>query len=111
MLYADSQIRLPDHPVMITDRMIDGARSGGTQPLHGSLPGAVRRALAVDAQDSRRNLRYIQRKLAARYLPPEILARPKQGFSSALPYVLGNEYRILYARYLRDRDAGARGNP
>jgi asparagine synthase (glutamine-hydrolysing) len=49
-----------------------------------------------------RSLRYIQRKLAARYLPPTILNRPKQGFSSALPYILRDEYRALYERYLRD---------
>jgi asparagine synthase (glutamine-hydrolysing) len=47
-----------------------------------------------------RSLRIIQRKLAERYLPPEILNRPKQGFSSALPYVLRDEYQMLYRRFL-----------
>jgi asparagine synthase (glutamine-hydrolysing) len=47
-------------------------------------------------------LRYIQRRLAARYLPPQILNRPKQGFSSALPYLLQREYAQLYTRCLRD---------
>ena len=47
-------------------------------------------------------LRYIQRKLAARYLPPQILNRPKQGFSSALPYLLQREYAQLYSSCLRD---------
>jgi asparagine synthase (glutamine-hydrolysing) len=47
-------------------------------------------------------LRYIQRKLAARYLPPQILNRPKQGFSSALPYLLQKEYARLYTSCLRD---------
>ena len=42
------------------------------------------------------SLRYIQRKLAARYLPPSILNRPKQGFSSALPYLLQSQYARLY---------------
>jgi asparagine synthase (glutamine-hydrolysing) len=46
-------------------------------------------------------LRYLQRKLAARYLPPEILDRPKQGFSSALPYLLQDEYARLYQSCLR----------
>jgi asparagine synthase (glutamine-hydrolysing) len=41
-------------------------------------------------------LRYIQRKLAARYLPAQILNRPKQGFSSALPYLLQTQYARLY---------------
>jgi asparagine synthase (glutamine-hydrolysing) len=51
-----------------------------------------------------RKLRVIQRKLAARYLPPAILQRPKQGFSSALPYVLREEYRVLCERYLHDAE-------
>jgi asparagine synthase (glutamine-hydrolysing) len=49
-----------------------------------------------------RGLRVIQRKLAARYLSPEIVARRKQGFSSALPYVLRKEYLLLSERYLRN---------
>jgi asparagine synthase (glutamine-hydrolysing) len=49
-----------------------------------------------------RNLRYIQRKLAERYLPQEVLNRSKQGFSSALPYMLQKEYRFLFDRYLKN---------
>ena len=49
-------------------------------------------------------MRYIQRKLAARYLPPEILSRSKQGFSSALPYILKDEYKGLYSRYLHNSE-------
>jgi asparagine synthase (glutamine-hydrolysing) len=47
-------------------------------------------------------LRYIQRKLAMRYLPAQWLNRPKQGFSSALPYLLQSEYSRLYNLCLRD---------
>ena len=36
----------------------------------------------------------------ARYLAPEILNRPKQGFSSALPYVLRDEYRQMSDHFL-----------
>jgi asparagine synthase (glutamine-hydrolysing) len=49
-----------------------------------------------------RALRVIQRRLARRYLPPEIIDRPKQGFSSALPYLLRDEYRALYEAALSD---------
>jgi asparagine synthase (glutamine-hydrolysing) len=37
-----------------------------------------------------------------RYLPKELLNRPKQGFSSALPYMLQREYRLLYDHFLPD---------
>ena len=33
---------------------------------------------------------------------PQILSRPKQGFSSALPYLLQREYAQLYTTCLRD---------
>ncbi len=35
-------------------------------------------------------------------MPKTVLERPKQGFSSALPYLLGDEYRLLFERFLRD---------
>ena len=47
-----------------------------------------------------RTLRYLQHRLAERYLPPEVLARKKQGFSSALPYLLKDEYRRLFRCFL-----------
>ena len=49
-----------------------------------------------------RALRVIQRRLAQRYLPPEIIDRPKQGFSSALPYILRSDYQTLYQAALSD---------
>ena len=47
-----------------------------------------------------RSLRYIQVQLAKRYLPAELLARKKQGFSSALPYLLKDELDTLYGLFL-----------
>jgi asparagine synthase (glutamine-hydrolysing) len=104
MLYADSQIRLPDHPVMITDRMTMAHGLEARSPFMDHCVAQFAASLPSSLKIRGRNLRYIQRSLAARYLPAEILARPKQGFSSALPYVLGKEYRILYARFLDDAE-------
>lgn len=47
-----------------------------------------------------RKLRYLQKRLAERYLPEELLSFPKQGFSSALPYLLRDEYRQLFSVFL-----------
>jgi asparagine synthase (glutamine-hydrolysing) len=104
MLYADSQIRLPDHPVMITDRMTMAHGLEARSPFMDHCLAQFAARLPSSLKIRGRSLRYIQRKLAARYLPPEILARPKQGFSSALPYVLGKEYRILYERFLANAE-------
>lgn len=102
MLYADSKIRLPDHPVMITDRMTMAHGLEARSPFMDHRLAEFAARLPPDMKVRGRSLRYIQRRLAARYLPPEILARSKQGFSSALPYILKDEYRDLYQRYLRD---------
>jgi asparagine synthase (glutamine-hydrolysing) len=102
MLYADSMVRLPNHPVMITDRicMAHGLEARSPFMDHELASYAARLAPALKVRGG--TLRYIQRKLAGRYLPPQILNRPKQGFSSALPYLLQREYAQLYSSCLRD---------
>jgi asparagine synthase (glutamine-hydrolysing) len=102
MLYADSKVRLPDHPVMITDRMTMAHGLEGRSPFMDHRLAEFAARLRSSMKIRGRSLRIVQRKLAARYLPAEILARPKQGFSSALPYILQREYRVLYDRFLPD---------
>jgi asparagine synthase (glutamine-hydrolysing) len=104
MLYADSKVRLPDHPVMISDRMSMAHGLEARSPFMDHRLAEFAAQLSSSLKVRGRTLRYIQRKLAARYLSPEILSRPKQGFSSALPYILRDEYRALYDRYLRDSE-------
>lgn len=101
MLYADSLVRLPNHPVMITDRicMAHGLEARSPFMDHELASFAARLPPSMKVRGG--TLRYIQRKLAARYLPAEILDRPKQGFSSALPYLLQAEYTRLYQSCLR----------
>ena len=56
-----------------------------------------------------RKLRYVQRQLAERYLPKSVLSRPKQGFSSALPYMLRDEYELLFEALLRQSELAGDG--
>jgi asparagine synthase (glutamine-hydrolysing) len=102
MLGADSQVRLPDHPVMITDRMSMAHGLEARSPFMDHRLAEFAARLPTSMKVRGRTLRVAQRKLAARYLPAAILDRPKQGFSSALPYVLQHEYRSLYDRFLPD---------
>ncbi len=102
MLYADSMVRLPNHPVMITDRicMAHGLETRSPFMDHKLAEFAARLPTSLKVRGG--TLRYIQRKLAMRYLPAQWLNRPKQGFSSALPYLLQSEYSRLYNLCLRD---------
>jgi asparagine synthase (glutamine-hydrolysing) len=101
MLYADSSVRLPDHPVMILDRMTMAHSLEARAPFMDHEIAEFSAQLPARLKVRGKNLRYIQYILARRYLPKEVVERPKQGFSSALPYMLGNEYRSLYKRFLR----------
>jgi asparagine synthase (glutamine-hydrolysing) len=40
-------------------------------------------------------LRYLERRLGEKYLPPEVLERKKQGFASPLMYIMEDEVRAL----------------
>jgi asparagine synthase (glutamine-hydrolysing) len=102
MLYADSQIRMPDHPVMITDRMTMAHGLEARSPFMDHVVAEYMARVPVHYKVRGRSLRYLQRRLAERYLPPELLRFPKQGFSSPLPYLLKDEYRQLFSVFLRD---------
>lgn len=100
MLYADTQVRLPDHPVMILDRttMAHGLEARAPFMDHRFTEFA---ALLPSRMKVRgRCTRFIQRRLAEKYLPRPVLERPKQGFQSALPYMLKDEYRLLFGLFL-----------
>jgi asparagine synthase (glutamine-hydrolysing) len=102
MLYADSNVRLPDHPVMILDRMTMANSLEARSPFMDHEIAEFAARLPARLKVRGRSLRYVQYRLAERYLPKEVLHRPKQGFSSALPYMLRDEYRLLFEVFLRD---------
>jgi asparagine synthase (glutamine-hydrolysing) len=108
-LYADAEVRMPDHPVMVTDRMTMAHGLEARSPFmdHKLAEFAARLPCSLKVRGSQ--LRYLQRKLAARYLPQSLLQRPKQGFASALPYLLKGEYRRLYAGFLPNSQLVADG--
>lgn len=102
MLYADSKVRLPNHPAMITDRICMAHGLEARSPFMDHKLAEFVARLPPSMKVRGRVLRYIQRRLASRYLPAHIINRPKQGFSSALPYLLQAEYARLYTSCLTD---------
>lgn len=102
MLNADTFVRLPDHPVMISDRMTMAHSLEVRSPLMDHKVAEFAAKLPMRMKVRGRSLRFIQKRLLERYLPKDVLERPKQGFSSALPYMLANEYRTLFNVFLRE---------
>jgi asparagine synthase (glutamine-hydrolysing) len=102
MLLADSMVRLPNHSVMILDRMSMAHGLEARSPFldHELAQFAATLPVALKLRGRRR--RYLQMRLAERYIPADVLRRPKQGFSSALPYLMREQFRTAFSHYLRD---------
>jgi asparagine synthase (glutamine-hydrolysing) len=100
MLHADTQLRMPDHSVMILDRMTMAHGLEARSPLLDHRLAEFSARLPMRMKVRGRSLRRIEVMLAQRHLPQAVLDRPKQGFASALPYMLRDEYRLLFDRFL-----------
>jgi asparagine synthase (glutamine-hydrolysing) len=109
MLYADSNVRMPDHSVMILDRMSMSHSLEARSPFLDHKLAEFCAKLPPKFKVRGRSLRYMQRKLAERYLPKGILQRPKQGFAVALPYMLQTEYRTIFRAFLTRSKLAADG--
>ena len=102
MLYADSMIRLPDHSVMIGDRTTMAHGLEGRSPFMDHKLAEFCAQIPSSLKVKGRTRRYIPMRIAERYMPPDVLNRKKQGFSSALPYLLADEFRFLFETFLKD---------
>jgi asparagine synthase (glutamine-hydrolysing) len=102
MLATDLEGRLPDHPVMITDRMTMAHGLEARSPFMDHKLAEFCARLPGELKVKGRSLRILQRHLAEQYLPPDVRQRPKQGFASAMPYMLRNEYPALFRALLGD---------
>jgi asparagine synthase (glutamine-hydrolysing) len=98
MLYTDLMTRMPDHLLVIGDRM-SMAHSLESRPtlvdyriveFAASLPSNLK----LKGMD----LKYILKKVAARYLPEELIYRKKQGFSFPIAQWIRTELNTFVRR-------------
>jgi len=101
MLYADSMVRMPDHPVMILDRMTMAHGLESRSPFLDHKLVEFCASIRPEHKVRRLQLRHIQVELARKYLPRPLVERKKQGFSSPLTYLLAEEFRRLYHTFLQ----------
>ena len=102
MLYTDTMLRMPDHPIMILDRMTMAHGLEARSPFLDHKLVEFCASLPSSYKIKGRKLRYIQHELAKRYVPKVVMQRKKQGFSSSLPYILDEEFRLLYKTVLQN---------
>jgi asparagine synthase (glutamine-hydrolysing) len=80
MLYADIVTRLPEHSLMLTDRMTMLHGLEARSPYLDHELGEFVARLPIDLKIRRGRLKFVLREAAAPFLPDTILRRPKQGF-------------------------------
>ena len=100
MMYVDIMSRLPGQSLMILDRATMAYSLESRSPFLDPRLAEFMARVPVSLKIKGRRLRYMERRLGERYLPPEVLQRKKQGFASPLMYILENEVRALAPRLL-----------
>jgi len=105
----DVQSYLPDDILVKLDRMAMANSLEGRAPLldHKVVEFAVRLPRALRVQNRRG--KHLLRRVAARWLPPEVLAKPKQGFGIPLGQWFSGPLRPLAADLLASRSFRERG--
>jgi asparagine synthase (glutamine-hydrolysing) len=100
MLYTDFMTRLPEHSLMLTDRM---AMAHGLEARSPFLDHELVEFLAAfpcKLKIRGRKLKYALRLLAQRYLPDEIVKRKKQGFMFPVAFWFRNELHDFLQSFL-----------
>ncbi len=91
MLYTDVMTRLPDHLLVILDRMAMAHGLEGRSPYVDYRMVEFAASIPSGLKLKGRRLKYILRRVASRYLPRELIGRRKQGFGFPLAEWMRNE--------------------
>ncbi len=86
MLYTDVMTQLPEHGCMIVDRTSMAFSLESRSPFLDRKLVEFCATLPSSLKVRRNRTRVLQRKLARKYLPPEVVQRRKQGFGLPLGY-------------------------
>jgi len=100
MLYTDLMTRMPDHLLPIVDRMSMAHSLENRSPLVDHRVVEFAASVPASLKLKGRELKYILRKVAARYLPPELITRRKQGFSFPIGRWMRSDLRSFMDRLL-----------
>jgi asparagine synthase (glutamine-hydrolysing) len=91
MLYTDLMTRMPDHLLTIVDRMSMAHSLESRSPLIDYKVVEFAASIPAEYKLKGKNLKYMLKKVASRYLPKELIFRKKQGFGFPIGIWLRNE--------------------
>ncbi len=93
MLYTDLMTRMPDHLLSIVDRMSMAHSLETRAPIVDYRVVEYAAAIPAHMKLKGQNLKYILKRVAARYLPKELINRKKQGFGFPLGLWMRSDLR------------------
>ncbi len=93
MLYTDLMTRMPDHLLVTVDRMSMAHSLETRSPLVDYKVVEYAASIPGDLKLKGGQLKYLLKKVAARYLPPELIKRKKQGFGFPLAHWMRTDLR------------------
>jgi asparagine synthase (glutamine-hydrolysing) len=98
MLYTDLMTRMPDHLLSIVDRMSMAHSIESRPPLVDYKFVEYAASIPAHMKLKGRNLKYILKKVAGRYLPDELINRKKQGFGFPLAIWMRTDLKDFLVR-------------
>jgi len=93
MLYTDLMTRMPDHLLVTVDRLSMAHSLETRSPLIDHKVVEYAASIPGELKLKGNNLKYLLKKVAARYLPDELITRKKQGFGFPLGIWMRTELR------------------
>ena len=109
MLYTDLMTRMPDHLLATVDRMSMAHSLETRAPLIDYKVVEYAASIPGDLKLRGRKLKYILKKVAARYLPKELLQRRKQGFAFPIAQWLRTDLKDFTRGLLAESRFAAHG--
>lgn len=109
MLYADYKTRLPEHSLMLTDRMTMAHGLELRSPFLDHELVELLAAFPIEQKIKRGELKHVLRKLGRDYLPDEIVNRDKQGFMFPVAHWFRNDLYPFIRDYLLNSQLVAQG--
>lgn len=100
MLHADATTRLPEHLLILVDRMTMAHSLEGRLPMLDHHVAEFAARLPAEMKLRGHTLKYLLRKVAERHLPEEVTEAPKQGFMFPIAQWLKEDLRESSRRLL-----------
>jgi asparagine synthase (glutamine-hydrolysing) len=102
MLHTDLMTRIPDHNMVIGDRMSMAHSLEARCPFVDYKLVEFAASIPGDLKLNGRKLKYILRRVASRYLPDELVYRKKQGFGFPLGIWMRTDLKDFLLRLFAD---------